>query len=272
MSIARHLAAGAIACLLLLAAAPAGAVVDGQEDTANTYDNVGNWQLQIEGEWFGFCSGTLVAEDVVLTAAHCMDFFGVPGGLPIEDLRITFDPTPGADSTYYGVERIVVHPDWAERPVLKGNSKRLGLAPPAEDIALVWLESSPTAAEGIQPAPLPEPGALDAPSITSETFTVVGYGVQGFVTGNIISRAPVILDSGNRNFKDVSVINTHEAFADRFVKITASTCFGDSGGPLFHGDTVVGIQTWTSSARCVGPSYAYRLDAPIAQAFLAEHL
>src|SRR5919106_807117 len=124
MSIARHLAAGAtIACLLLLAVAPAGAVVDGQEDTANTYDNVGNWQLQIEGQWFGFCSGTLVADGVVLTAAHCMDFFGVPGGLPIEDLRITFDPTPGADSTYYGVERIVVHPDWAERPVLKGNSK-----------------------------------------------------------------------------------------------------------------------------------------------------
>ena len=92
------------------------------------------------------------------------------------------------------------------------------------------------------------------------------------MTGNIIWRAPVILDSGNRNFKDVSVINTHEAFTDRFVKITASTCFGDSGGPLFHGDTVVGINTWTSSARCVGPSYAYRLDAPIAQAFLAEHL
>ena len=73
---------------------------------------------------------------LVLTAAHCVDFFGVQGGLPVQALRITFDPTPDAGSTYYAVDHIVVHPDWATRPILMGNSKNLGLAPPAEDIAL----------------------------------------------------------------------------------------------------------------------------------------
>src|ERR687897_1303053 len=86
------------------------------------------------------------------------------------------------------------------------------------------------------------------------------------------SPAQVWLDSGNRNYKDVTVITEDEAFADRFVKITASTCFGDSGGPLFHGDTVVAINTWTFSYRCDGPNFAYRLDSEIAQEFLSTYL
>ena len=84
----------AVPCVALtVGVVPTGAVVGGVEDTSNIYANVGNWQLQLDDEWFGLCTGTLVAENVVLTAAHCVDFFGVQGGLPVEDLRITFDPT-----------------------------------------------------------------------------------------------------------------------------------------------------------------------------------
>lgn len=270
LSVPTRRAVALLCVALAVYVARAGAVVGGQEDTNNRFANVGNWQLQLDDEWFGFCTGTLVTENVVLTAAHCMDFFGVDGGLPVEDLRITFDPTPDAGSTYYGVDHIVIHPEWANRPILRGNSKRLGLAPPAEDIALVWLAEDVT---GIDPAPLPDSvGYLDTLALTMETFTVVGYGLQGFVTGNIVSPAGVAFDSGNRNYRDVTVISEHEAFADRFVKITASTCFGDSGGPLFHGETQVAVNTWTSSARCVGPSYSYRLDSPTAQAFLNLYL
>jgi hypothetical protein len=36
--------------------------------------------------------------------------------------------------------------------------------------------------------------------------------------------------------------------------------------------TVVGINTWTFSYRCDGPNFAYRVDAPTAQAFLNTYL
>ena len=43
-------------------------------------------------------------------------------------------------------------------------------------------------------------------------------------------------------YRDVSALPAKDAFPDRFVKITKSVCFGDSGGPLFHGDTLVGLE------------------------------
>ena len=174
------------------------------------------------------CTGTLVADDVVLTAAHCTDFLQEVGedGLGPADLRVTFDPAPDDASTYNAVDHIVTHPDWFTTPPCRGNSKRACLAPPAEDIALVWLDE---AVAGVSPAPIAEAGYLESLDLKSKRFTVVGYGYDDFETGRFISRMPIIVDDGVRSYREVSVISEHDAFPDRFVKITASTCFGDSG-------------------------------------------
>jgi Trypsin len=251
----------------------AAAIIDGTSDTANRFQSVGALQLQSDGEWFDFCSGTLVRADVVLTSAHCVDFFtaavGDPDELGPDDMRVTFDPTPDAGSAYYIADHIVIHPDWGTGPVKHGNSKHLYLAPPEEDIALVFLRED---VAGVTPSPIAGPGYLDALDIRSETFTVVGYGTDEYVTGSAASPKAIIVYDGIRSYREVSAIPARDAFPDRFLKITKSVCFGDSGGPLFHEGTIVGLNAWTFSYRCDGPNLEYRLDAPSAQAFLDANL
>ena len=179
---------------VLLAAGPAGAVIGGTSDTANRYANVGALQLHVGNDWFDFCSGTLVRSDVVLTAAHCTDFLQEvgPDGFGPADLRISFDSE--GDAPYSTVDHIVVNPAWFTAGPCIGNSKQRCLAPPHEDIALVFL-SAPVA--GITPAPLADAGYLDRLDLKTASFTVVGYGTDAFITGSAASPKAITIFDGS---------------------------------------------------------------------------
>jgi hypothetical protein len=266
---AARLAAAVGAIAVLVFAAPAGAIVGGTSDTGNRYANVGVLQLHVGSDWFDFCSGTLVRPDVVLTAAHCTDFLVEVGadGFGPDDLRISFDPE--GDAPYSTVDHIVVNPAWFTAGPCFGNSKGACLSPGHEDIALVFLDA-PVA--GVTPAPIAGPGYLDGLDLKSETFTVVGYGTDAFITGSAASPKAITIFDGIRSYREVTAIPAKDAFPDRFLKITKGVCFGDSGGPLFHDGTVVAINTWTFSWRCDGPNLEYRVDSAPAQAFLDTYL
>jgi hypothetical protein len=268
-------ALGTAAALMMATTAPAAAVVDGTTDATGLYPNVGGLQILFEGEWFDFCSGTLVASDVVLTAAHCTDFFsndvGDPDSFGPDDWRISFDADPDESSTYYGADHFVIHPEWLANSAGPGggNSKHSFLKEGLEDIALVYLADD---VAGIDPAPVADSDYWDDLNPADVTFTVVGYGTDAFITGSAASPRAIQVYDGARSYRDVTLITTHDLFPDRFFEITAGVCFGDSGGPLFHDGTVVGLNSWTFSYRCDGPNLEYRVDSEQAQSFLDANL
>jgi hypothetical protein len=267
----------AVVAIMVVAATPAVAILGGQQDNGSPakYPNVGMVQYQdpTDNNWYQFGSCILVADRQVLTAGHVAEFMlETFGSLSLTDkVRVTFDPLlPGATTTptYYGVTTAVIHPGYFFPPDYLANAKRFFIGYGREDAAFMWLDQS---VQGITPAQLVRAGGLDEVDFGQAKFTAVGYGINDFVSGNAMSwRNPNTATTwSGRNFREVSVVSQHEAFADRYLKITQAVNFGDSGGPDFDANgIVVAIHIFGSSWRAESPGYDYRLDAPAAQTFL----
>jgi V8-like Glu-specific endopeptidase len=243
---------------ILLAAGIASAITYGHPD-GNRHPYVGALVGADEEGEFLFCSGTLIAPDVFLTAAHCtaaIEQFG------FDFQGVTFDNVfdPGASVVYSGTPHA--------HPAFPGPSSD------AKDIAVVVLDEEVT---GIRPASLPSAGLLDQlandGALKGQSFTAVGYGVTER-THEPGSGAPVFGESGTRMYS----VSTFSALNEGFLRLSqnpstgdAGTCYGDSGGPNFLGDSqVIASITITGDAPCRSRNVTYRLDTPTAREFLGQ--
>ena len=148
------------AALVLALAMPAAAQDNSGLDRLDTREDLRGWEAigRVDIAEGGFCTGTLIAADLVLTAAHCVI---EPGGAPIDAARITFRAgyADGSAIAESPVQRTVAGPGFSGRdnaPVEEMLS----------DVALLQL-ADPIPTSVISPFTVGLPGSGDEVSVVS---------------------------------------------------------------------------------------------------------
>jgi secreted trypsin-like serine protease len=225
-----------IALLLVLAAglaAPgsAGAVVGGQNAT-RPYPNMA--VLRYDGDFI--CGASLVAPQIVLTAAHCVvgdDGKAVaPSHLSFILGRSRIDG-PGGETI--GAARVEVHERYEDPK------------PASHDVALVTLARPATTAS---PIPLADPDRDRARWAPGTRAIVTGWGTRAF--GDVLG----VTTTNDLQEVEVPIVADPDcarsyAITDEFDAATMvcageltglkDSCQGDSGGPLMVGDGAGGL-------------------------------
>jgi hypothetical protein len=268
----RKLLALSITLILVLAlATPALAITHGEPD-GEAHPEVGSIVLKIpERGLFQSCSGTLISENVFLTASHCT--VGLDSFLerfPGSEVLVTFDPTISESGTFYtGV--------WHTNPNFNNFQGKYGNSDPG-DVAVIVLDEAP----GITPASLPEAGLLDqlkaSGTLKKTQFTAVGYG--SVRDTNRTGFQGILDDNLDRNRVDqgfLSLTGTWITMSMNLATDNGGTCYGDSGGPHFvHLDgaetNIVVAVTVSGDAPCKATDKTYRMDTESARSFLGDYV
>ena len=174
-----------------------------------------------------FCSGTLVTEDVVVTAAHCLDTAN--GGPKFKTMNagalavyVGDDPSVDLVQNLYIVSETLIHAAYNRRQLI-------------DDIAILRLASPVT---GVVPVDhLPGSLAIDGSDIGA-LINFAGFGQDEFGGSGVKLQVDGVLGGLGCSVPGCSGAddpNTQISYA----QATAGPCFGDSGGPAFFYDAGV---------------------------------
>jgi secreted trypsin-like serine protease len=252
-----------VLALLLVWAAPASAITFGEFD-GNDHPYVGSMVFRLpDGSLFQWCSGTLIAPTVFLTASHCTaPVDSILAAFPGSEMLVTFDPVIDENSTFYtGTRHTNPLYTWKQNDTY--------------DVAVIVLDQAPP----ITPAQLPAEGLLDdlhAQHVLNSTqFTAVGYGT---VRESFQGGFDELLDNYQRNRVNQYPLSLTGAWITLSMNPntgSGGTCYGDSGGPHFIWldgveTNIVAAITVTGDAPCKATDKDYRMDTPQAREFLGQ--
>ncbi len=199
-------------------ALPAFAITGNAPDARGAHSTYGRALVMITGAGSSLCTGTALARDVVLTAAHCVQ-------RPNSVVRTS------KTSAALAIRETAIHPRF--------DLKAYALHRATADVALVRL-AAPLPPE-IEPAEL-APGTV-RPAV-GDRMTVAGFGVAAANSdaGLGIARSATLAVTGQPGTLQIRL---HDP-ATRNTRAGLGACTGDSGGPAFVGDRVAGIVAWTT--------------------------
>jgi secreted trypsin-like serine protease len=239
---------------LLAAPSPAGAIVGG------TPDNGAHPYVAAISNGSTICSGVAISPTVLVTSAHCFAF-------PAQPVRAIFD------ESFRSPTRVLVPGVWYAHPGFCPSCENGRLEQASRDVAVVILS---------RPVSLPRYASLPASGFVAALpdhtdVELVGYGVQEFTDGG--GKPTALPASGLRMRGSAELVGVGLGSEDELARVTAlrgggraASCFGDSGGPVLVGDTILAINSFGSNRFCRGVTYAYRLDTPVALDFISGAL
>jgi|SRR5688572_732069 len=208
--------------------------------------------MDVDGEPAFRCSGTLLTPTTVLTAGHCT---GEPGELSGIRVFTESDVQNGNNNYPFPGPNTVEASAWWSHPQFTNSAFFL------HDVGVVRL-SQPVNLPSSAYGRLPARDSLDALQPRSSTkFTAVGYGLQRINPAQVESqrirmRAEPHLVQINTGFTgSFSLLLSNNAS-------TGGTCFGDSGGPNYRGNTnvVAGVTSFGLNGSCGGTGGVFRMD------------
>ena len=240
-----------VVAILALTAGPAAAVTDGEPDGGG-HPYVGLMVAQDgAGNPLWRCSGTLLSSTLFLTAGHCTES-------PAEHVEIWFaaDVESGIPANGYPFDGDVggtpfTHPQYDPNAFYLFD---LGVVVLDKPLKMNEYGSLPglNVLDGLQPG-------------SDTTFTAVGYGLQkaypdaaSFKESALRTRMvahPHLIQINTGFTGDSSLLLSNNAN-------TGGTCFGDSGGPNFIGNSniIAGVTSYGLNGTCGGTGGVYRVD------------
>jgi len=218
-TVLRNVALGALFGAVPLSAQ---AVVQGQ--VSRDPDGLRASVVRIESTAGEICSGTLIAQDVVLTAAHCVMH---QAGYSV----VVVDPS--FRQRRLRAVAASMHPDFVPGTTPEDQ--------PGTDLAMLKLEQ-PVGA-GFRPLD-PRGGAIG----NGDPVDIAGFGV---VAENRRNTARTLRTAHLVSIGSLQVANRVTVVTDarRLAETAgAGACLGDSGGPILRGGQMVGVVSWSSGA------------------------
>jgi hypothetical protein len=252
--------------ILAVGALPAAAITGGTLD-GDAHPNVGMLVTEIDGVQTRFCSGTLIAPRVFLTAGHCVEEGVTAARVWFEtDLGDNPDFPAGGPSAHEGTP--VPHPLY----VWSGSDRH--------DVGVVILDEPVT---HIAPATLATPdllgqlkedGILRGGYEEGVYFRSVGYGLALFDWPPPIPSLDLTRRCSESQY--VALTQVHLHLSQRAVFDESGSCSGDSGGPVFwvdpNGNEILVAVVSTGDLPCVAIALDYRVDIPDIRQWIEDQI